>query len=150
MRLKKAQKEFLLTLIAEGLQSNEINERAALFDPPFDVSKSQVSGYRTSRHIQIQELIKEYENEALNVGLAKKNIRVFELQKLAKFIQKELYKEGTEWSKDTKAMIDALRGVVDDIAKEMGGRVHKTEHTGEGGDAIPIKVLLLEGLENGV
>lgn len=35
MRLKKNQKEVLLQWISEGLQSDEINDRAAQFDDPF-------------------------------------------------------------------------------------------------------------------
>ena len=90
MRLKKTQIAELLTLIAEGLQSGEINDRAAVFELPFSVSREQVSYYRRTRHAKITELIEDYERKALNRGLARKEVRVLKLQKLAAKMEKDL------------------------------------------------------------
>lgn len=140
MRLKKEQIEELLSLIAEGLLSDEINIRAGLFDPPFDVSKTQVSYYRRTRHQKITELKEAYENNALNIGLARKCIRVQKLQKLAELMEKDLFEKDLLWIEKSKivgsgqyaeieyydefnkAEVDAYRGVLDDLAKETGGR----------------------------
>ena len=46
MKLRKAQTDILLTWIGEGLDTAEINERAAKFKPRFKVSKQQVDYYR--------------------------------------------------------------------------------------------------------
>jgi len=137
MKLNKEHKEILLTWIAEGLQSNEINERAGLFSSPFDVSKTQVAYYRETRHDKITELKAEYENSALNRGLARKCIRVQKLQKLAALLEKDLFDDGLLWTQHSKTVagerhdylefnkgeVAELRGLYDDIAKELGHRV---------------------------
>ena len=141
MKLNKAHKEILLTWIAEGLQSNEINDRAALFHSPFNVSRTQVDYYRKSRHDKISELKESYENKALNTGLARKGIRVAKLQRLAQLLEDDLFRKRLTWVEDrkgvgsgtvaevydflrfNKAEVDAYRDVLDDIAKETGGRV---------------------------
>ena len=141
MRLKKEHIEALLTMIAEGLQSDEINDRAALLENPFNVSKEQVSYYRKTRHVKTLELQDTYQNNALNTGLARKCIRVLKLQKLADLIEQDLFESRTLWLQDkkgigsgdvadiydfevfNKAEVDAYRGILDDIAKEMGGRI---------------------------
>ncbi|MDQ3007192.1 MAG: hypothetical protein M3R47_17640 [Chloroflexota bacterium] len=49
MRLNKSQKEALLSWVAEGLKTDEINKRAGKFKPRFDVSTRIVAYYRKSR-----------------------------------------------------------------------------------------------------
>ena len=162
MRLKKAHIEELLSWIAEGLRSDEINDRAGLFDPPFVVSNEQVSYYRKTRHAKITELIENYEVKALNRGLARKEVRVLKLQKLAAKMEKDLFERGLIWVEDrkgvgsgdlaeiykyeefNKAEIDAYRGVLDDIAKEVGQRVHKAELSAPGGGELKFKVSLVD------
>ena len=70
MRLKKTQKEAVLKWIAEGLQSGEINDRAAGFIPPFSVSRQQIDYYRKTRDVEIDALVAAGEQEALSEGLA--------------------------------------------------------------------------------
>ena len=135
MRLKKVQIAELLTLIAEGLQSGEINDRAGEFDPPFNVSRQQVDYHRKASHAKIKELKEAYENGALNRGLARKCIRVQKIQKLASWLENQLYNDDLDM-REKKVLIDSYRGVLDDIAKEVGDRIRKTEHTGEDGGDI--------------
>jgi len=151
MRLKKLQIAELLTLIAEGLQSGEINDRAGEFDQPFNVSRQQVDYHRKASHAKITVLKETYENGALNRGLARKCIRVQKLQKIAKLLEADIdylfifYANETDM-KDKKMAIDSYRGVLDDIAKEMGGRVHKTEVTGDDGGPVTVKIVSLGGI----
>jgi len=152
VRLKKGQKEAVLKWIAAGLESDEINERAAEFTSPFNVSRGQVQFYRRTRQIDIEAIKKGDEYKALNEGLALKTERIKKLKQLATLMESDLF-GGLLWTEDVKGVgsgdlaqiiefeefnkpeVDAYRGVLDDIAKELGERVLRQEITGkEGGD----------------
>jgi hypothetical protein len=156
MRLKKAQKEAVLQWIAEGLESDEINKRAAKFKPRFTVSRSQVDWYRKTRGVKLDEIQEADETSALKTGFAVKDERVKALQKLAEVMLDQLTREEDNrlWTQNAKgigsgedferydyeefnkAEVDALRGVFDDIAAEVGQRVRKTDVT-SGGKPLP-------------
>jgi hypothetical protein len=139
MRLKKNQKAKLLEWISEGLQSDEINERAAAFDPPFDVSRQQVDWYRDTRQKSLAAMQAATEHTALSTGLALKAVRVQRLQQLAALMEQDLF-GGFLWTDQVKALgsgefmrvidyeefntaeVQQYRGVLDDIAKELGDR----------------------------
>lgn len=158
MVLKKSQKAALLEWIAVGLQTDEINERAAEFKPPFDVSRQQVDYYRKTRAIDLKAIQSVNEMDALTTGLALKNERVKRLQQLAALMEKDLF-GGFLWLEQTKgvgsgyvatlvdyeefnkAEVDSYRGVLDDIAKEVGHRVQRQEVTGADGDEIRVRVV---------
>jgi len=150
MKLNKDQKKAVISWIAEGLQSNEVNDRAAVFKQPFSVSKQQVDYYRKTRASQMAVLKKEHEGDAINTGLALMAVRVQKLQRLAGLLENDLFEKRLVWLEDkkgigtmgevydffkfNKAEVDAYRGVLDDIAKEVGDRVHKiapTDPTGK-------------------
>lgn len=155
MRLRKAQKEALLQWIAEGLNTTEINARASEFNKPFTVIRQQVDYYRKTRKIDINAILSVDEKNALSSGLAIKENRVAALQRLAQLMGKDLF-GGFLWTEETKgvgsgeaaiildydefntAEVAQFRGVLDDIAKEMGGRVQKAELTGKDGETIRI------------
>lgn len=157
MKLNKAQKEALIAWIAEGLESDEINKRAAKFKPRFSVLRSQVTYYRNSRDHKLEELQESGEINALTSGLALKENRVATLQKLANRLLEDLFGEGeenrlwltmvkgigshdnyerVEYQEFNRSEIEALRGLLDDIASEVGERVKKTDVT-SGGKALP-------------
>jgi len=158
MRLKKAQKEATLKWIAAGLQSDEINALAEEFDPPFSVSRGQVDYYRQTRGIEIGALIKAGQQDALAEGLALKAERVRKLKQLAALMEKDLM-GGFLWLDQVKGVgsgdvativdyeefnkgeVDAYRGVLDDIAKELGHRVVKQEHSGPDGGPLTVKFI---------
>ena len=138
-RLKKGQKEALLKWIAEGLKSDEINERAAVFVPPFSISRRMVTYYRKTRKRDIETLIRIGEEDALREGLALKGERVTKLKALAGLMEQDLL-GGFLWLEQVKgvgsgeaativeyeefnrAEVDTYRGVLDDIARELGDR----------------------------
>ena len=164
MRLKKSQKEAVIRWIAEGLQSDEINERGADFIPPFSVSRQQAGYYRKTRAADIKALIAAGEQDALTEGLAKKAERVKKLKQLASLLERDLF-GGSLWldqvkgvgsgdaamivdyEEFNKAEVDAYRGILDDIAKETGGRVQKQEVSGPDGEA-PVVRFIWEKADN--
>jgi hypothetical protein len=138
-RLKKKQKEALIQWVAEGLESGEINARAANFDPPFVASRQHIQRYRDSRRINLKALQETGEMDALATGLALKAERVRKLQLLAALLENDLF-GGFLWTEDVKmigsgpfskevefeefnaAEVTQYRGILDDIAKEVGDR----------------------------
>ena len=151
MKLRKKQKEALLQWIAEGLETGDINERAAKFKPRFKVSRSQVDYYRQTRDVTLDEIQEAAELDALKSGLALKDERVAVLQRLANKIigdllpeeettksklwldnKKAVGFEAYEYKTYNKAEVDSLREVLDDIASEVGQRVKKTDITTDG------------------
>ncbi len=148
MNLDKKQKLHLIKLVAEGLESGEINKRAAKFKPPYQVSRQQVDYYRDSRAVKLDELKEASESEALRTGLALKEERVETLKELGERLKQDLRTDKL-WLTQRKAIgsgaftefideqhfnlgeLNALRNVLDDIAKEMGGRTYQRR------DALP-------------
>jgi hypothetical protein len=149
MRLKKSQKETILKWVAEGLQTDEINDRAAVVDDPFEVSRQQVDYYRKTRNTDIKAIRSISEKTALVEGYALKEHRVYKLSILAALLEKDLF-GGFIWTDQVKgvgsgdiaeivdyeefnaAEIVQYRGILDDIAKEMGGRVQRQDLTTAG------------------
>lgn len=142
MRLKKEQRNQLLEWVAAGLETGEINLKAGELNPPFSVSRAQVDYYRKTRKVDLQEMLKDEQFDALTSGLAQKAERVKRLQLLAALMEEDLF-GGVLWNEDVKmigsgeyqerveferfnsAEVDQYRGVLDDIAKEMGDRKDK-------------------------
>jgi hypothetical protein len=139
MRLKKKQKEAVIAWVAEGLETDEINERAAKFKPPFDVSRPQVSFYRETRKADLSIIRAAGEFEALTEGFAVKANRVKALQSIANLMYRDLttgflwldqvkalgsgeFMETVEYEEFNAAESKEFRGVLDDIAKELGHR----------------------------
>jgi len=155
MRLRKGQKEAVLRWVTAGLKSDEINERAAAFEPPFSVSRRQVEYYRKSRKADLTAILAAGEQEALTEGLALVGVRVTKLKQLAALLERDIF-GGFLWLEQVKgvgsgdvativnyeefnkAEVDALRGVYEDIAKEVGGRKQISELTGKDGGAIQL------------
>ncbi len=152
MRLKKAQKEKVLELIAAGKKSDEINAEGKLFDPPFSVTRNQVFKYRKTRSFELKAILRVDEKRALTSGLALKENRVLKLQKLAALMERDLF-GGFLWTEEVKGVgsgsaaevvefdlfnapeVAQYRGVLDDIAKEVGDRKQGVDVT-TGGEKI--------------
>ncbi|MCA1615037.1 MAG: hypothetical protein LC795_15575 [Acidobacteria bacterium] len=142
MKLTKKQKDKVLAWIGEGLQSDEMNARAAKCRPPFSVSRQQVDFYRDSRGVALDELKQASESEALRTGLALKEERVSTLAELAERLKAELLGDKL-WLTRQRALgsgdwqqfiteqhfnnveINTLRALLDDIAKETNGRTYQ-------------------------
>lgn len=145
MRLNKAQKEQVLQWIAEGLQSDEINERAAQAQPPYKVGRSQVRFYRRTRQVRMDQLKQAGEDDAVLAGFLTSEGRARKLATLAAVVEDELLEQGLMWTDQVKGIgqrenfqkieyqefnageVAQYRGLLDDIAKETGGRIQKHE-----------------------
>lgn len=147
-RLLQSQKELLIQWIAEGLLTDEINKRAARCAEPFKVSRQQVDYYRKRCDKDIKEITQQLQFQALNTGLAVVSERVEKLKQLAELMEKDLFggllwttmKKGIgagnlaqilTYKEFNKAEVDSYRGVLDDIAAELGHRVQKSEVTAD-------------------
>lgn len=154
MKLNKKQRTQLLVWIAEGLETGEINKRAAKFKPPFQVTRQQVDHYRKTRDVKLDEIKAQDETSALKTGLSLKENRVKLLHDLAELLGKDIFEKNLLWLDQAKgigsgenyeridyqefntAEIAQLRGVLDDIASEVGERVKKQEVTGKDGKPL--------------
>jgi len=137
------------------LETDEINKRAAAFDDPFEVTRQNVSKYRISRKVDIDALRQSAEHNALNTGLAKASVRVGKLSQIASRIEEDLFDKDKFWLLQIKGVgsgelaeiveyydfnrgeIETYRGVLDDIAKETGGRIQRNDIT-SAGEAIQV------------
>lgn len=149
MRLKREQKSVLQEWVAAGLETGEINAKAAKFEPPFSVSRAQVDYYRKTRKVKLDELMASEDYDALKSGLALKAERVKKLSLLAALIEEDLFND-VLWTTDVKmigsgafqervefeefnaAEVQQYRGVLDDIAKEIGDRTQKVDQNNTG------------------
>ena len=156
MRLEKGQREILLTWVAEGFETDAINARAAKHEPPFSVSRGQVDYYRKTRKVDLKALAVSGEYDALTTGLALKDERVKRLTLLAALMEEDLF-AGVLWTSDVKMIgtgdlqervefeefnaseVTQYRGVLDDIAKEVGGRTPKIDIENSG--AVTLNVI---------
>jgi hypothetical protein len=157
MKLKDKQKKQVLAWIAEGIQSDEMNARAAKCKPPFSVSRQQVDYFRDSRGVKLEELKQASESDALRSGLALKEERVATLTELAQRLKAELLGEKL-WLTRQRAIgsgefamfieeeqfnlgeLNALRALLDDIAKEIGERTYVAKSKEDEAPATEVKV----------
>lgn len=117
-------------------------QRAATYDAEIEQQKDQAA------------------REAMQKYLALDYHRVMQLVELADFLRNQLYEQNADgdyhnvWNPDVKQIgsgenatvvdivrfnapiIDQFRGVLDDIAKETGGRIKKSEFTGANGSPL--------------
>lgn len=149
-KLNDEQQAMLIRWIAEGLNTAQINERSALFDPPFVVSPQLKSYYFHDRREAIREQRQKIQDEVFNEGLALAEERTKRLLKLAKMLEDDLFEKRLAWLDDVKgigtgknyervtfeqfnaAEIKELRAIYDDIAKETNGRIKHVDLTSKG------------------
>lgn len=124
--LTTEQRTLIRKWIAAGLSDKEIINQAAAADPPFKISKQAINKrYRTKADKKIKQLIEETgEFEALSSGLAVKEKRIIELERLYQMSLMRVDKNGN------RGDIQQARGCLDDIAKELGERRQKVDMTG--------------------
>src|SRR5690606_35647026 len=125
------------------------NRRAGNERRPFSVTRQQVDYYRQSREVNLQAIAESGEREALREGLALKEERVRKLKLLAELIEEDLFGgflwldqvrgvgtgpigEFVEYQEFGRAEIEAYRGLLDDLAKGVGGRIQKPDITSDG------------------
>ena len=122
--------------LAEWSRKYDWVQRASVYDAQVDTSKTA----------EVQRLRTE--------GLAADYERLRELDSIYQALKGEFSNGDGLWYTDikisakgdtvdvpvfNKALIDSMRGVLDDIAKEVGGRKQINEHSGPGGKPIEYK-----------
>lgn len=142
------QQFLIVQWLAEGLTTKEMNQRAAVVKPPFTISAQEAYYYRVTREIDVEEARKARSSEALNSGFAVKENRIAAMNELATKIFEELLGEGGKlWLQNVKGIgsgpdyerveyeefnrsgVEALRGLMDDIATEVNQRIRRTDVT---------------------
>lgn len=125
-------------------------DRAEAFDKEIDAAKEQ------------------RRKEVMESGLALDYERVIELKRMAALLSGQIYEQGETgdyhnvWLPDVKQIgsgefaervdierfngeiFSQLRGALDDIAKETGGRKQKTEITGKDGEALTLPISIVK------
>jgi hypothetical protein len=142
-RLKKTDRNFVIKCVAEGLLTDEINARAARRKNPFQVSRQTVDYYRKTRKHALGVISKLSESKAMVEGYALVETRVHKLGMLAALLEADLF-GGALWLEDAKgigsgdvadifefesfndAEVKQYRALLDDIARETGGRSQRT------------------------
>ncbi len=137
--LTQSQELHLITMIAAGLKQAEINMRAAEFNPPYVVTASQRAWMEKKYKLTPRDVSDKLESDAMRTGLALRAERVEALKKLAKRMMADL--DVSLWVETEKvvgltpvitryfnrAEIEQFRGVLDDIAREVGDRKIRSE-----------------------
>lgn len=134
------QHEAMVKWIAQGLTGRQINHAAANFSPPFKPTEPQLAYWRKKFKVDITSLRRELEQNALYEGLALRSNRLEKLYKLATVMEDDLFQNGKLWLSKVKGIgsgnyfervveeefneseLRQLRGIYDDIAREVGGR----------------------------
>jgi len=150
-KLSPEQRLALLQWIAEGATHGEILSMAASFTPPFEVSHQLTAQYRRTYELDIVSMRKKWDEEVISTGLAIRANRVQALIALARMLEEDLRIKLLTWTDDVKSIavgagketgheriefkvfnkaeIQELRGIYDDIARETGGRITRTDIT---------------------
>jgi len=145
-KLTRQQQNQLIEWAAEGLRLWEINERAAKADPPFMVEYLQLKHARKRSAKKFTELRARLEAEATDEGLARRAVRIRRLIQLAEKLEEDFYENARLWVREPKevtgerveierfnaAEVKQWRGLLDDIAKEMGERKTSVDLTTKG------------------
>lgn len=155
LELTDGQRAFVRTHIASGVHKySPMRALCLAHDPPFDISYPQFKRIRFAAGVKIAKLREEGAETALKKGLALKAARVAKLKALvtrhlnlmedrAEEMEEEVaggdtglmtrdYKDGLPVYKYDAAFIRELRGLFDDIAKEVGDRQQKMDVTSNG------------------
>lgn len=137
MKLSADQTKLLIEWLAAGMTTDQINEQAAQADEPFEVTRAMATYWRTKTGTN--NAAKLQQSTAALRGLAVRENRIRKLQRLARLLEKDIFGERL-WVKDYKSIgsresaevvelerfnapeVDQYRGILDDIARETGGR----------------------------
>jgi len=128
MRLTDDQKLLIQEWVAAGKTNREIIRLAAEHDPPFEVKGANISkNFRKPVQEKVRQIREEQETEAVRAGLAAKEERIQLLEKTAQFLFERIDKIPLLQMQSVPAYVNAMRGCLDDIAKELGQRNSKID-----------------------
>ena len=141
--LTEEQRTAVLQWMAEGVNNDTLKIRSSEFIPPFEMSDQHIYSLRRANGKILTEIRKENDLLAITKGLALRSNRIDKLTKLADDMEKDLFELKKTWLEDKKMLgeeeytfykynqsqVDQYRKVLDDVAKEVGGRVQRTDIT---------------------
>jgi phage terminase large subunit len=130
----------LLEWVASGKNTREIKALAANCEKPFPVESKQISYLRDHYGINLTSRRRELEKEAMETGLSLRSNRLQALHDLARLLEDDIHRKDKLWLRRVKgigsgsyyervieeefneAELRQLRGIYEDIAKEVGQR----------------------------
>ena len=128
MRLTDDQKLLIQEWVAAGKTNREIIRLAAEHDPPFEVKGANISkNFRKPVQEKVRQIREEKTEEAVRAGLEAKEERIRMLEKTAEYLFKSIDKIPLMQLQTVPSYVNAMRGCLDDIAKELGQRNSKID-----------------------
>lgn len=125
MRLTNEQRLLIEEWVAAGMTNQQIIRLAAEYDPPFEVKSANISKTFRKGTEKKEAAVREVQTaEAVQAGLTSKDERIAMLTDAAEFMQ---YMMRRVPSDKMPAIVNAMRGCLDDIAKELGQRNSKID-----------------------
>lgn len=125
MRLTNEQKLLITEWVAAGKTNQQIIRLAAEHDPPFEVKSANISKtFRKQTEKKESVIHEERKAEAIQSGLAEKEARIRMLEETAKFLFGVFPMTPSD---KMPGIVNAMRGCLDDIAKELGQRSSKVD-----------------------
>jgi len=125
MRLTNEQRLLIEEWVAAGKTNQEIIRLAAEQDPPFTVKGANISKTFRKQVTKTVAAVREVQKvEAVQAGLAVKEKRIRMLDETAQFM---FYMMRRVPSDKMPGIVNAMRGCLDDIAKELGQRSSKVD-----------------------
>lgn len=162
-RLTRAQVIFINSLLADGYTTDQVNQAASRYDPPFMLSDSQCTYYRRKIRVNYTEIMQAATFQGWAEGLARKEERIKVLKQLAERLIRDLLHDKPDqekvWLDQIKGLgsgpqfqtysykefnhqeMIQLRGLLEDIAKEQGQRSTKVDiTTNTGSEPVAIRI----------
>jgi len=125
VRLTNEQKLLIQEWVAAGKTNQQIIRLAAENDPPFVVKSANISKtFRKGSEKKEAVVLEERSAEAVSAGLAVKEERIRMLEETAQYMFHMMKRVPSD---KMPQIVNAMRGCLDDIAKELGQRSSKVD-----------------------
>ena len=126
MGLTKDQKNLVKSWVAAGYNDRQIVKLAEGENPPFHISQQNISkNYRKKVEKKVQQISQEkQEEDVLRKGLAVKEERIQMLERTANYLFEMVPRTA---AMQLPSVVNAMRGCLDDIAKELGQRKNNVD-----------------------
>ena len=126
-RLTAAEKAYVMMLLASGLSTHETAKEAA--KEGIKISQASVARYYLPKlQPKIAEIVEKKDESALKRGIALKEVRVQKLADMEALMYDSIY-QLMKSGYSVEALIREWRGLLDDVAKEMGERRNVNNNT---------------------
>ncbi len=125
MRLTNEQRLLIEEWVAAGKTNQQIIRLAAEHDPPFMVKSANISKTFRKTVEKKEAAVRDVQRtEAVEAGLSVKDERIRMLEGTAKYLYGMVDRVPSD---KVPGIVNAMRGCLDDIAKELGQRSSKVD-----------------------